>query len=152
MQRHGWAFFAAEMLVVGALSAANKLPADLTIALQFDRSVSASALQEMKNEFERIMHPAVLNIEWRMRSDVAGNEVFHEIILMSGDGKRDGARRQHSAHPRLYLLAAFQSTSPPQGSTTVASSLASAGTTAVTGATFIGKPTANTVCPGFEST
>jgi hypothetical protein len=80
MRRHGWTFFVAEMLFVGTLSAAK--PADLTIAMQFDHSVSASALQEMKNEFERILRPAAPNIEWRMRSDVAGNEVFHEIIVV----------------------------------------------------------------------
>jgi hypothetical protein len=99
MQRHGWTWLLSEILVASALSAAK--PADLTIAMQFDQTVSPSALHEMKNEFERILRPAVPRIAWRMSSNLAGNEVFHEIVMVrfQGSCQADGFRTNpFSAH------------------------------------------------------
>ena len=92
--------FAGTLLAGGA--PATVVRARLTIAMQFEQTVSATSLHEMKSEFERIMRPAAANVEWRMLRDVAGNEVFHEIVVVrfQGSCEADGIKND-SLKPRF---------------------------------------------------
>jgi hypothetical protein len=74
----------------------------VTIAMQFDHRYSAASLTEMKREFERIMLPARLHIEWRMTDDLTGREPFQEIVVARFKGNceadRGNATSSTSAH------------------------------------------------------
>jgi len=62
------------------------------IAMQFDHPYSAASFTEMQREFERIMLPAKLHIDWRMTADLTGRERFQGILVARFKGDCDASR------------------------------------------------------------
>jgi hypothetical protein len=79
------------------------------IAVEFDNAFSAASFTEMKGEFERIMLPAKLHIEWRMTADLTGREHFPRIVVarFSGDCEADPSITTGSASDHLGMTRAI---------------------------------------------
>lgn len=77
--------FARVTFLVAAILCAQRAQCNdapsVTLALQFDHRFSVASLKEMKREFERIMLPAKVRIEWRMTDDLTGGESFQEVVV-----------------------------------------------------------------------
>jgi len=68
-----------------ALLASMAHAGDLTIVLDFQDAASPRSVAEMKREFEGIMKPAGLSIDWRMRTDPDTQSA--NLVLVKFKGK-----------------------------------------------------------------
>lgn len=80
-------------------------PRSLTIIMQFEHRYSAASVEEMKVEFERIVLPAKLRLEWLMVDGLTGRETFQQIVIVhfKGDCEADHTAAATRSSQRLGL-------------------------------------------------
>lgn len=110
MRQHARQVRSVLLVVASAALAGNVLVAagiepraegTLTIALQFDRSISSTSLRAMEREAEEILSPAA-HVRWELLSQVKAGESFERVVVLHFTGSCDlQARAPRGLTPSL---------------------------------------------------